>query len=130
MRRLAGLALAAVRQPVQPPLLASGDAVERAPEDRRDPRVRRVAQHPAELAVAYLPRDLCAELEVQPLVVDRPALVRLEVDAGVDTGDQLVERAFTGLEVQVRHADERHAAPRVRAHRAAVPRTDRRSGLA
>ena len=62
---------------------SSGPAtrVERAPEDGRDPGVGRVAQHPAELAVLDLPRDLRPELEVEPLVVDRPALVRLEVDA-------------------------------------------------
>ena len=82
VRVLARLALAAVRQPVQAPTRRSRPTrVERAPEDRRLPGVGRVAQHPAELAVLDLPGDLRAELEVEALVVDRPALVRLQEDA-------------------------------------------------
>ena len=60
------------------------------------PGVRRVAQQPTELAVDDLPCDLRAELEVEPLVVDRPALVRLQVDAAIDARDQLVEGASPG----------------------------------
>ena len=130
VRALARLALAAVRQPVQPPGVRSGDRVERAPELRRDAGVRRVAQHAPELAVLDLPRDLRAELEVEPLVVDRPAAVRLHVDAVVDVGDQVVERPLARLEVEVRHADERHPVPAVRAHRAAGAGAEPRRRLA
>ena len=58
---------------------SSGPAtrVERAPETGVTPGVGRVAEHPAELAVLDLPGDLRPELEVEALVVDRPALVRL-----------------------------------------------------
>src|SRR6266550_6383460 len=99
VRVLSRLALAAVRETAEHPLVRSGNGVERGPEDGRLARVGRVAQHPAELAVLDLPGDLRPELEVEPLVVDRPALVRLEVDALVDAGDQLLERAFARLEV-------------------------------
>src|SRR5258708_31063458 len=50
--------------PVQLPLLRTADAVERAPEDGRDPGVGCVAEHPAEPPSFDLPRDLRAELEV------------------------------------------------------------------
>src|SRR5437588_12490221 len=73
VRALAGLALAAVRQPVQPPLLAARDAVERAPEDGRDSGVGRVAQHPAELAALDLTGELRAAAEVEPLLLERTA---------------------------------------------------------
>src|SRR5207245_5335008 len=71
------LALPAVRQSVEAPGVASRDGVELPPELGRDARVGRVAEHPAELAALDLPRDLRPELEVEALVVDRPALVRL-----------------------------------------------------
>src|SRR5215218_2220006 len=118
VRRLAGLALAAVRQALKPPRIATGDGVQRAPELGRDARVGRVPDEPAELAVADLPRRLRPKLEVQALVVDRPALVRLEIEAVAHAVDQLLERPLGGLEVQVRHSHERHPAPAVGAHRA------------
>src|SRR5437763_2141858 len=101
VRVLPGLPLAAVRQPVQRPLFLARDRVERAPEDGRLAGVGHVSQHPAELAPLDLPGDLRAELEVEALVVDRPALVRLEEDAVVDAGDQLFERALARFEVKV-----------------------------
>jgi hypothetical protein len=69
-------------------------------------------------------------LEVQAFVVDRPALVRLEVETLVDAADQLFERALAGLEMEVRHPDERHPAPVVGSHRAAGAAPDLRRGLA
>src|SRR3954462_3263449 len=115
------LALAAVRQAEEGPRLRPADRVERAPEDRRHTRVGRVAEHPAELALLDLPGDLCPELEVEALVVDRPGLVRLEVDTVVDVGEEVLERPFIGLEVQVGHPYERHAAPTVGAPPAPPP---------
>src|SRR5204862_6742989 len=66
VRVLARLALAAVRQPVQEPLVAAGDSVQGPPEDRRLPGVGRVAEHAAELPVLDLPGHLRPELEVEP----------------------------------------------------------------
>src|SRR5262245_55769599 len=71
---LAGLALPAVLRAPRDNLAT--EHVHAPPELRADPRVRRVAQHPAELTVLDLPPDLAAELEVQPLVVDRPRPVQ------------------------------------------------------
>src|SRR5262249_9076388 len=99
VRVLAGLPLAAVGQAVHPPRLATGDTVEGAPEGRRDARVGGVAQHAAEPAALDLPGDLGPELEVESLVVDRPALVRLEVDALVHVTDQRLDRSLPWLEV-------------------------------
>src|SRR6266542_1395698 len=124
------LALAAVRKPVQAPGLGSGHGVERAPEERSDARVRGVAQHASQPAVPDLPGDLRSELEVEPLVVDRPALVGLQVDPFVDVCEQLLEGAPAGLEVKVRHPHERHAAPPVRPHRASAARAEPGRGLA
>src|SRR5204863_9104677 len=64
---LARLTLAAIREAVQPPALASAEAVQRRPEDGSYACVRGVAEQPAELAALDLPCDLRAELEVQPL---------------------------------------------------------------
>src|SRR5258706_6047223 len=69
---LLGLALAAVRRAPERPLVGPAEHVERAPELRADRRVGRVLQQPAALAALDLPADFAAELEVEPLVVDRP----------------------------------------------------------
>src|SRR5207253_8384094 len=124
VRALTRLTLAAVRQPVQPPGAGARDSVETPPELRSDSGVGRIAQHAAEPPALDLPRDLGAELKVEALVVDRPAPVRLHVDAVVDVREQIVEVALAGLEVEIRHAHERHAVPAVRTHRSAGPRTD------
>ena len=68
-----------------------GDRVARAPELGRDARVRRVPIELAELAALDLARDLAAELEVQPPVVDRPAAVRLEEEPVVGVRDDVLE---------------------------------------
>src|SRR5207248_6744426 len=91
--------------------------------------VRRVPEHPPELSFVDLPRHLRAELEVEALVVDRPALVRLEVDAVVDVREQVVERSLTGLEVKVRHPHEWHPVPGFGPHRTALAGADARSSL-
>src|SRR5947209_4137865 len=75
VHRLDGLALAAVGSSPQLPVIAVADRVAAAPELRRDAGVSRVLQQGALLAALDLPRQLGAELEVQPFVVDAPALV-------------------------------------------------------
>src|SRR5437867_1230595 len=130
VRVLAGLTLSAIGQTVHPPGFRTSDAVEGSPEDGRYARVRRVAQHASEPSVLDLPGDLRPELEVQPLVVDRPTLVRLEVHPLVDVGDECLDRPMPGLEVEVRHAHERHPAPAVCTHRATGPGADLRRSLA
>src|SRR3546814_18783492 len=92
-----------VRHPPEGPLVGAADHVHRGPELGADPGVGRVAQHPAQLAVLDLPRDLAAELEVQSLVVDRPRPVGVHVDAFVGGGDQLVARAVAGERAAVGH---------------------------
>src|SRR5947207_2711682 len=75
------LAFAAVRHSPQGPVIAAGDGRAGIPEFGRNPAVAGVLEHPAALAMLDLPGDLAAELEVVPLVVDRPAAVGLHVNA-------------------------------------------------
>src|SRR5204863_2421329 len=91
--RLAGLALAAVGEPPEPPFGLRADRVEAAPELGRPAAVARVAHEAAPLAVDDLPADLGGELELEPARVDRPRAVRVEVEAAFCRGDQVVERA-------------------------------------
>src|SRR4029453_6651358 len=73
---LAGLPLPAVRRSPQGPFLATADGVARPPELGRDARVVRVPIHRREPALLAPPADLAPELEVHPMVVDRPGRVR------------------------------------------------------
>src|SRR5215813_12867918 len=75
------LALAAVGNAPEGPMLFPGDGVAGVPEFRGDTAVAGVLQHADTAAVADLPRDFAAELEVVSLVIDRPAPVGLHVDA-------------------------------------------------
>ena len=96
-----------------------GTTASQLPQNSRgDPGVRRVLQHRAELAVVDLPGDLRAELEVQPLVVDAPAPVRLHVDAVGRCRRSGPRAPVAGLQVDVRHTDQRDTVPAVGAHRA------------
>src|SRR4249920_574636 len=72
---LAGLPLPAVRRSPQSPFLATANGVARAPELGRDARVVRVPIHRREPALLDPPGDLAPELEVHPVVVDRPRRV-------------------------------------------------------
>src|SRR5919198_5407905 len=72
---LPGLPLPAVRGAPQPPGLRPADGVAGTPELRGDAGVVRIPVHLLEPAVADPPGDLAPELEVDPLVVDRPRLV-------------------------------------------------------
>src|SRR5580658_4276550 len=74
------LSLAAVGHAPQRPMISSGDGRAGVPELGGDTAVGRILQHAHALAVAKLPRDFAAELEVVALVVDGPAPVGLHVD--------------------------------------------------
>src|SRR5262245_1252440 len=113
---LFGLSLAAVGHAPQRPVLAPGDGGARVPEFGGDTAVTRVLQHADAFAAANLPTDFAAELEVVPLVVNRPAPVGLHVDAvGIEN---LFEGLLAGLEADVGHADERNPCPAIGAHAA------------
>src|SRR5882672_7508807 len=114
---LFGLALAAVGNSPQSPVLATGDGVARIPEFGRDAAVAGVLEHADALAVTDLPADFATELEVVTLVVDGPAFVGLHVDA-VRRVEDLVERLVAREQADVGHADEREAAPAIGAHAA------------
>ena len=90
----------------------SGPADGRAgvPELGGDAAVAGVLEHADALAVAHLPGDLAAELEVVALVVDGPAPVGLHVDGVVATED-LIERLVAGQQADVGHADQRKPRP-------------------
>src|SRR5438094_765068 len=103
---------------ITPEFWNSCDAVAGIPELGRDPRIRRVFQHAAALAIDNFVGELGPKLKVQPLVVDAPTPVGLHVDAVPGLGDHLFQRRVARLEVDVRHADQRDAVPAVGAHRA------------
>src|SRR5258705_8498160 len=127
---LLGLPLAAVRRAPQRPMLRPRDRRARVPELRADPAVARILQHAPALAVPNLPGDLAPELEVVALVVDRPALVGLHVNAAIGSAENCLQRLPARLEADVSHADQRDPPPAVRPHRpvrAILPH--RRSGL-
>src|SRR5439155_27003199 len=116
-RNLPWLALAAVGCAPHLPLLASPDGVARPPELRGDPCVVGVPVEPNELAVLDAPGQFATELEVHPLVVDRPRLVRRHEHAVRGVADDLLERPLARHEVDVRHPDEGEVLPTVRPHR-------------
>src|ERR1700690_2305969 len=110
------LALAAVGRTPEHPVPGSGDGRAGVPELRRDAAVAGILQHADALAVADLPADLAAELEVITLVVDGPASVGLHVDGVLRSPEDLVERLPAGAQANIGHADQRQARPAVRAH--------------
>src|ERR1022692_4363801 len=125
------LPLAAVGRAPQDPVLGAGDGRAGVPELRRDAAVAGILQHPDALAVADLPAHLAAELEFVALVVDGPAPVGLHIYGMIDAAEDLVERLLAGAQVDIGHADERHARPAVGAHGAVGARlADGRGRLA
>src|SRR5208337_4637024 len=118
------LALAAVGRSPYRPLVARADRVHRIPKFGSDPRVRRIFQHPHPPAVPDLPRNLASELKVITLVVNRPGLVGLHVDAIVGRGNQLfqTQRLLSGQNADVGHANQGQAIPTFRTQRSARSR--------
>src|SRR5215472_6509396 len=118
-RRLHRLALAAIRRAPCDPALRIADRIARSPKGRRHAGVCRILQHARLLAVLDLIADLASELEVEPLVVDRPRAIAFHIDAAAHVADELLFRRVSRLEVDVPDADHRQAAPVFRSHDAA-----------
>src|ERR1035437_474033 len=81
------LALSAIGDAPEGPVLGAGDGGAAVPELGGDAAVAGVFQHADALAVADLPPDFASELKVVTLVVDGPAPVGLHVDAVVRAED-------------------------------------------
>ncbi len=113
---LLGLALAAIRNAPQHPMIAIGDGGAGIPKLGGDAAVGRILEHANALAVSNLPGDLAAELEVVALVVDGPAPVGLHVNGVAHAGENFVERLLAGQQADVGHADERQPRPTGGAH--------------
>src|SRR5215470_8409286 len=86
---LHGLAFAAVGRAPQRPLVARADRFHGVPEFGGDPGIRRILEHPSQLAALDVPADFAAELEVIALIVNRPGAVGLHVDAVVNARDEM-----------------------------------------
>src|SRR5580704_1801951 len=110
------LALAAVRHTPQHPMVAIGDGRAGIPELGGDAAIGGILQHARALAIANLPGDLAAELEVIALVVDRPATVGLHVNGAAHAAQHFVQRLFAGQQAHVGHADQRQPRPSGGAH--------------
>src|SRR3569833_4222747 len=110
-RDLPRLALAAVESPAEDVRLRAADGLHGVPDVGGHRLVGRVAELAREPSLLDPVEALAGELEVVALHVDRPALVADDVDAAVDTGDQLLGGGAVrrGLERDVRHALQRHA---------------------
>ena len=80
---LHGLAFAAIWRTPQGPLVAGADGVHGIPELGGDAGIRRVLDHPAQLALLDLPANFAAKLKVVALVVNRPRTVRLQIDRAI-----------------------------------------------
>src|SRR5439155_20059105 len=116
-RHLPELAVATVGRALQLQRLAPPGGVARPPALHGDPWLVGVPVEPNELAVLDAPGQFATELEVHPLVVDRPRLVRRHEHAVRGVADDLLERPLARHEVDVRHPDEGEVLPTVRPHR-------------
>src|SRR5437899_2603003 len=117
------LSLAAIRRAPQRPLVARAKRVQRIPELRRNPRVRRILHHPHALSTFDLPPNLAPELKVVALVVDGPRAIRLHQNPVIRRCNQLlqIQRLLPRQQADVRHADHRQPVPSFRPHRPARP---------
>ena len=109
----------------------AADRVAAAPELRRDAGVVRVLAPSAPSLPSLISQPISrAELEVEPLVVDRPASCSSRC-----RGRRRCRRSgrreshVAGLERDGRHADERDAVPAVGAHAAVARAADRRRAV-
>src|SRR5208282_557219 len=118
------LPLAAIRSSPYRPLIARANRIHRIPKLRGDPGIRRILQHPDPLAALDLPRDFASELKVVALVVNRPRLVGLHVDAIVSRGNELfqTQRLFSGQNADVGHPNQGQPVPPFGAQRSARSR--------
>src|SRR5262249_22042127 len=97
---------------------------------RRNSAVSGILQHAYSPSVLNLPSDFASELEIVPLVIDRPASIGLHVNRLAYSAEDLVQRLFAGKQTDVRHADQRQTCPSGRAHGSIrTRRADRSRGL-
>lgn len=108
---LPGLAFAAVGDADEFPFVVTADGIAGAPEARGHVLIVGVAKKSALLAVFDLPGGLAAELEVEALLVDGPALVVVHEHAVFGIGDEVIEAAFVGHEAEVGDASDGDVAP-------------------
>src|SRR5438132_5341329 len=103
--RLARLALSAIRRTPQHPALLVGDGVAGVPELRSNPRIGGSSHHFPNASVLYPVSFFGVELEVVPLLVDAPAIVRYHQVSVASIFNHLIIVPLTGLETDVRHPD-------------------------
>ncbi len=116
MGDLRRLALATVGCAPQHPVVLPTHRITRPPEFRGDAGVGGIFEHITQPAIADLPRNFGAKLEVQSLVVDAPALVRFHVDTLFRVGDEVFQGPVTGFQADVGHANQGDAVPAAGAH--------------
>src|SRR5258708_4040383 len=101
------LALAAIWDAPQHPMIAIGDGLTRIPELGGDATISWIFQHTAALAVANFPRYFAPKLKIVALVVNRPATIGLHVNSVAHPAQHFVERLLARQEAHVGHADQR-----------------------
>src|SRR6267378_5773001 len=104
---LAGLALSAIRCSPQDPALLVGDGVARVPEFRCYASVCGSSDHFANASVLYPVAFFGVELEVVPLLVDAPAVVRDHKVPIASVLDHLVIVPVAWFETDIGHSDYR-----------------------
>src|SRR5208282_660387 len=107
------LPLAAIRSSPYRPLIARANRIHRIPKLRGDPGIRRILQHPDPLAALDLPRDFASELKVVALVVNRPRLISLHVNAIVGSANELFQTQwrFSRQNADISHANHGQPIP-------------------
>src|ERR1019366_8221250 len=97
-------------------LALAANGVAGVPEFGGDAAIAGILQHAYFFALADLPPQLAAKLEVVAPVINRPAPVGLHVDAVVRIGDQVLRLPGAGQEADVGHPDQRDTIPSVGPH--------------
>src|SRR5271165_1411249 len=113
---LLGLALAAVGNAPEHPVIAVGNGRAGVPELRADAAVGGILEHADALAVAYFPGDFGAELKVVAFVVNGPALVGVHVNGVAGLAEKFFECFLARKQTDIGHANEREVRPTIGAH--------------
>src|SRR6185312_12215241 len=89
------------------------DHVHGAPEIRGACLVRYILQHSGDLALSDFVEHLSGELEVVPLLIDRPGSAVLDDDSPIRVGNYVIDRGVCSArkERYVRHALELNGIP-------------------
>src|SRR5512141_3125086 len=111
--RLRRLTLPVTERSAKPVALWPADHVHRVPEIRSARLICNVLQHSRDLPAFHFVEHLAGELEIVPLVIDRPRAAILHDDAPVGGSHDVVETHLlvAGKERYVRHALELHGRP-------------------